>query len=213
MHAQFLQLARNRKARRLRLEDESGDAATSGLGARFGVEDYHIGNGAIGNEYFGAVDDVAAIYGTRRSADTHSVGASNGLCEAQCADHLGTSKAGQVFPLLFPGTVAHDVVSTQIKMSAVRHGDGAVCAANAASHQCRHHEVTAAAAILFWNSDARVALLSEAFPEPGGKVVAALDLGVMWSNLFLSKIKGALVGELVFFREFKIHELPSFLAS
>src|SRR6266700_6395802 len=116
MHAQLLQLARNRKALRLRLEDESGDAATSGLGARFGVEDYHIGNGAVSNEHFGAVDEVAASYRTRCGADTHSVGARIRRWESQRADHLGAGEARQVFPLLFSGTVAQDVVNTQVTL-------------------------------------------------------------------------------------------------
>src|SRR5713226_3348120 len=110
MHAQFLQLARNRETRRLRLEDKSSNAATSRLRACFGVENYDIGDGAVGNEHFGAIDEVAAIYRTCCGADTHSVGARIRLCEPQCADHLSTGKAGQVFPLLFLRTIAQDVV-------------------------------------------------------------------------------------------------------
>src|SRR5260370_39846994 len=107
------------RSRRLRLEDESGNAATSRFRARFGVEDDEIGDGAIGNEHFGAVDEVAAIYGTRYGADTHSVGAGIRLCEPQRADHLCTGKAGQVFPLLFLRTVAQDVVSTKVQVGAI----------------------------------------------------------------------------------------------
>src|SRR5262249_46029655 len=119
MHAQLLQFARNRETWRLRLEDKGGDAATSRIRARFGVENYHIGDGAVGNEHFGAVDDIASIYRTRYGANAHSVGTSIRLGEPQRADHLGAGEARQVFPLLFLRAIAHDVVSTKVQVSAV----------------------------------------------------------------------------------------------
>src|SRR5436305_1162354 len=88
-----------------------------------------------------------------------------------------------------------------------RHGDGTIRAANSASYQCGHQEIAAAATILFGNGNSCVALLRETFPDPCGEIVCAFDFGIMWSNLVSREVKCAFVGELMLFREFKVHKL------
>ena len=60
-HTQFLQLARNMEAGRFCLKDEGGNAPTPRLRAGFGVKHQQVGNRAIGDEHFRAVEQVAAI--------------------------------------------------------------------------------------------------------------------------------------------------------
>ena len=93
----------------------------------------------------------------------------------------------------------------QIEMRPERHGDAAVRSADGARHEGGHEEIAAAPAILFRHRYAGIALLGQAFPDPGRKVVGTLNFSAMRLNFFLRKGVGAFISKLMFLREFKVH--------
>src|SRR5579863_2681627 len=97
-------------------------------------------------------------------------------------------------------------------MSSKRHRDGSIGPANAARDERGHQEIAAAAAVLFGNGDARVALPGRSLPHPARKIVAALNFRVMRANLVTRKVKGALISSPMLFREFKVHTAPPVLS-
>src|SRR5579875_99921 len=212
MHTQFAQFARDIETGCLRLKNEGRDAATASLRSRFGIDDQQAGNRAIRNEHFSAVEQVAALSWPRRHLDAHSVGARIRFGESQSTDHLGAREFRKVSLFLFFSAIAQNVMGTEIQMRPVRHRNGAIRASDGASHQRCHQEIATAAAILFGDGYASIALLGQSFPDPGGKVVCTFDLLIMWFDFILRKSKRAFISQLMLFRQFKIHGWRSILS-
>src|SRR5579859_7704050 len=101
-------------------------------------------------------------------------------------------------------------MADEIEVRAKRHGDSAIGTTNPARNQGRHQKIAAAAAILLRNRHTSVALLGQALPEPGRKIIALFNLLVMGSDLFSSKVKRTLIRQLMLFWEFKVHRESSF---
>src|SRR5207302_1179628 len=72
---------------------------------------------------------------------------------------------------------------------------------------CSHLKVAAAAAILFWYRNTRIALFRQALPYPGWKIIGALYFCIMGSNFVLREGICAFISELMLFWKFKIHEV------
>ncbi len=75
MHAQFAQFTCNIETGSVCLKNEGGDAPATSLWPRFSIDNQHIGNGTVGNEHFGAIEQVASIGRACRRLDAHGVGA------------------------------------------------------------------------------------------------------------------------------------------
>src|ERR1700738_3527898 len=92
-------------------------------------------------------------------------------------------------------------------MSPKGHRDAAVRPANGTRNQGRHQKVAAAAAVLFWYRNTRIALFRQALPYPGWKIIGALYFCIMWSNFVLREGISAFISELMLFWKFKVHEV------
>src|SRR5690348_4122924 len=92
-------------------------------------------------------------------------------------------------------------------MRSERHSNAAIATSKRARDQTGHQEIPAAPTVLFGNRNARVALLCQTPPDPGGKLIGALNFCAVGTDFAQSKGKSALVGHLMFFWQFKIHVL------
>src|SRR5205085_10083076 len=92
-------------------------------------------------------------------------------------------------------------------MSSEGHGNRPVRSPDTTRDQRSHQEITVAAAILFRKSNPRIALICKALPHPAWEIVAAFYLGVVRPDFISGKSKSTFVGELMFFWEFKVHDL------
>src|SRR5436190_8162602 len=91
-------------------------------------------------------------------------------------------------------------------MSSEGHGNRPVRSPDTTRDQRSHQEITLATAILFRNSNPCIALICKALPHPAGEIVAAFYLGVVRPDFIPGKSKSTLVGELMLFWEFKVHD-------
>ncbi len=107
------------------LDDKGGDAARAGRRIGLGVDDKRLGDRAVGDPHFRAIDDeaVALLLGPRRHR--HHVRARVRLRHRQAPDMLARDQLRQVARLLARVAVAGDLVDAEVRMRAVGEADRA----------------------------------------------------------------------------------------
>ena len=119
-HAELVELLRRRKALHPLLDDEGGDAARARGAVGLGVDHQRVGDRAVGDPHFGAVEHVAVAASCRRVVriDTTSEPApgSDIASAPTCSPEISL---GRYLRLLRLRAVAAELVDAEIGMGAV----------------------------------------------------------------------------------------------
>ncbi|MPN11077.1 hypothetical protein SDC9_158378 [bioreactor metagenome] len=165
------------QARIVAVHQEGGDAAANlQIGVGDGEDDVEVGNGRVGDEVLGAVQDPLGANLLRRGLDAACVGARAGFGQAEGGNQFAAGEAAQVFLLLFWRAViehaarAHAVVDVHHQ----RECNGSAPIGHADENVFQAGE--AVAAVFAGHGEAEVAHLTHAGEQVVGDAVGGLDL-------------------------------------
>jgi len=143
------------------LDDEGRDTLGPALRCRLGVDQQHVGDGAVGDEHLAAVQDVVIAFAPRGGAHAaERVGSRPGLGQAERADPLPCAQFRQVALLLRRCTVAQDVVEAEVLVRTPDTGGIRVPVAEGLGDERRAEQVESRPAVLDRCRDADEAVAS-----------------------------------------------------
>jgi hypothetical protein len=176
-HAQLVELLRRRETREALLDQEGGHAARAGLGIGLGIDDEHVGVGAVRDPHLVAVQHEAVAAPLGAQAHRHDVGPGAGLAHRERTDVLAGHELRQVARLLFRAAVAADLVHAEVRVRAVRQPDGRARAAHLLHRDDVREVAEAGPAVFLVDGHAEQAERAELAPEVHRELVRPVDLG------------------------------------
>src|SRR5207249_4129859 len=103
-------------------------------------------------------------------------------------------------------SVTQNIVRDEIEVGSKRHRNGPIHTPNTTRDESGHEKIPATSTVLFRNGDTSIALLRQAFPEPGREIISTLNLSIMGFNLLTGKGIRTLKGKLMLLGKFEVHK-------
>ena len=154
--AELVFLLADRKAGRIALDEEGGDALVAGAGIDGGEDDEEAGFGGVGDPELAAVEEVVVAVGARGGGEGEGVGTGACFGERVGADGVGCH-ARKVLLLLGFGAPAKEGVYREGVLYVDEDADGGVDGRDFFDSEDGAEERAADAAIFFGNFDAHEA--------------------------------------------------------
>ena len=184
------------------LDDEGRDAVLLLVWRGLGIDQQHIGDRAIGNEEFAAVQHIVVTVATRGGRHTaQRIGARAGLGHAQRADRAAVGEAWQIGVLLILIGVAHQIVCAQIVTGEQRGGECVIPIGHRLADETLRQYIESGTAVFAGNGCAEQALLSQRAELRLGKPILFVHARCEVVELVASIAIAHVVDRLVFLGE------------
>ncbi len=208
-HAHLLQLARHGKPGELLFHDEGADPFGPFVRVGLGVNQQGVGDGTVGDEDLGAVENVFVALFDGPGAHAHGVGTGIGFGEPQGADLLSVDQRRQVLLLEHLIGVFVDIVGAKVGMSPVGHGQPGTETAHLFDGQGLHKHIAAQTTVFFIHGDAENADFGTFLEKVRGKPVFLVDFFLQRAKLIERPLVDRFLDHALFVCELKIHVISS----
>ena len=158
------------------LDDEGGDAARARGAIGLGVDHKRVGDRAVGDPHFRAVENVAVAFAVGAGAHRHHVRTRARLRHCERADMLAGNEFRQITALLLVAAVPSDLVDAEVRMRAIGQADRGGGARNFFHRHAMGEIAEPRAAQFLLDGDAKQSQRAEFRPQLARETVGAVDL-------------------------------------